>query len=95
MEILAIKDLSFCYAGEDSPAVSDINITVSQGDFTVLAGMELHKQTVEDSGAYAQTFELEDNNYMWPDAATGVERATGIASGYTLASFFGKVDYNW
>ena len=38
MEILAIKDLSFCYAGEDSPAVSDINITVSQGDFTVLAG---------------------------------------------------------
>ena len=38
MEILAIKDLSFCYAGEDSPALSDINITVSQGDFTVLAG---------------------------------------------------------
>lgn len=38
MEILAIKDLSFCYAGEDSPALSDVNITVSQGDFTVLAG---------------------------------------------------------
>ena len=32
---------------------------------------------------------------MWPDAATGIERATGIGSGYTLASFFGKVDYNW
>lgn len=38
MEILAIKDLSFRYAGEDSPALSDVNITVSQGDFTVLAG---------------------------------------------------------
>ncbi|WP_308244144.1 TonB-dependent receptor [uncultured Prevotella sp.] len=64
-------------------------------DFTVLAGMELHKQTVEDMGSYAQTFIIEDKDYMWPDAATGIERATGIGSGYTLASFFGKVDYNW
>ena len=75
---------------------ANYNFKIGQDhDFTVLAGMELHKQTVEDSGAYAQAFELEDNDYMWPDAATGVERATGIASGYTLASFFGKVDYNW
>lgn len=67
----------------------------SDHDFTVLAGMELHKQTVEDVGAYAQTFVIEDKDYMWPDAATGIERATGIGSGYSLASFFGKVDYNW
>lgn len=32
---------------------------------------------------------------MWPDAATGTERASGIASGYNLVSFFGKADYNW
>lgn len=63
--------------------------------FTVLAGMELHKQTKEESSAYAQSFDLEDKDYMWPDAATGIRRSSGIGSGYTLASFFGKVDYNW
>ena len=32
---------------------------------------------------------------MWPNAATGTQRASGIQEGYLLVSFFGKVDYNW
>ena len=32
---------------------------------------------------------------MYPDASSGVERATGNKSAYALISFFGKVDYNW
>lgn len=28
-------------------------------------------------------------------ASTGVQKATGIENGYSLVSFFGKVDYNW
>ena len=75
---------------------ANYNFTVgADHDFTVLAGMELHKQTVEESGAFAQTFAIEDPDYMWPDAATGIKRSNGVGSGYTLASFFGKVDYNW
>ena len=63
--------------------------------FGVLVGMELHHQNRDDYSSYAEMFALENYKYMWPDAATGTERATGIASGYNLASFFGKVDYNW
>ena len=63
--------------------------------FGVLLGMELHHQNRDDYSSYAEMFALENYDYMWPDAATGTERATGIASGYNLASFFGKLDYNW
>ena len=32
---------------------------------------------------------------MWPNAATGAMSNTGAKVGYRLASFFGKIDYNW
>ena len=64
-------------------------------NFILLAGMELHRDIDEHSNAYAQMYALENYNYMWPDAATGTQRAGGIREGYNLVSFFGKVDYNW
>jgi TonB-linked SusC/RagA family outer membrane protein len=63
--------------------------------FNILAGLELHKDVEERSSAYAQMYALENYNYMWPDAATGTQRAGGIREGYNLVSIFGKVDYNW
>lgn len=63
--------------------------------FGLLLGMELHSQSRDDMSSYAEIFALENYDYMWPDAATGTERATGINSGYRLVSFFGKADYNW
>ena len=64
-------------------------------NFTLLGGMELHKDVEDRSSAYAQMFALEKYTYMWPDAATGTQRAGGIQEGYNLVSFFGKVDYNF
>ena len=64
-------------------------------NFIVLAGMELHRDVEERSNAYAQMYALENYDYMWPDAATGTQRAGGIREGYNLVSFFGKLDYNW
>ncbi len=63
--------------------------------FNVLAGLELHSQTRDDFSSYAQMFALESYKYMWPDAATGTQRASGIEEGYHLVSLFGKIDYNW
>ena len=63
--------------------------------FNILAGLELHKDVEERSSAYAQMYALENYDYMWPDAATGTQRAGGIREGYNLVSIFGKVDYNW
>ncbi|MDE6226991.1 MAG: TonB-dependent receptor [Muribaculaceae bacterium] len=64
-------------------------------DFTVLAGMELFRQNRIDFSGYNENYDVENPNYMYPDASSGVERATGNKSAYALVSFFGKVDYNW
>ena len=63
--------------------------------FNLLGGVELYSQTRDDFSAYAQMYALENYKYMWPNAATGTQRASGIGEGYRLLSFFGKVDYNW
>lgn len=75
---------------------ANYNITLG-GDHHIgaLLGMELHSQSRDDMSSYAELFAIENYNYMWPDAATGTERATGINTGYRLVSFFGKLDYNW
>ena len=64
-------------------------------EFTVLLGAELTKQTVVDFKAYSEEYALEDKDYMWPNAATGKMSNSGAKVGYRLASFFGKVDYNF
>ena len=63
--------------------------------FTVLAGMEMFRQSRIDFAGYNENYDIETPEYMYPDAASGVERATGNKSAYALVSFFGKVDYNW
>ena len=64
-------------------------------DITVLLGAEMSKQSVIDFSAYSEGYALEDPDYMWPNAATGSMRNTGAKVGYRLASFFGKIDYNY
>jgi len=75
---------------------ANYNFTLGkEHNFGLLLGMEMHHQSRDDMSSYAEMFALENYDYMWPDAATGTERATGINSGYNLVSFFGKADYNW
>lgn len=64
-------------------------------DFTILAGTEMNKQSVIDFSAYSEGYTLETEDYMWPNAATGTMRNSGAKVGYRLASFFGKIDYNY
>lgn len=66
-----------------------------QHNFTVLGGMEMFRQNRIDFSAYNENYDIETPDYMYPDASSGVERATGNKSAYALVSFFGKVDYNW
>ena len=71
------------------------NFGVQQHKFSILAGSEINKQSVVDFSAYSEDYALEDVDYMWPNAATGTMRNSGAKVGYRLASFFGKLDYNF
>ena len=68
---------------------------LNEHNFSLLAGSEINKQSVVDFSAYSEDYALEDTDYMWPNAATGTMRNSGAKVGYRLASFFGKVDYNF
>lgn len=75
---------------------ANYNFTLANNHvFTVLAGMEMFRQSRIDFAAYNENYDIETPDYMYPDASSGVERATGNKSAYALVSFFGKVDYNW
>lgn len=75
---------------------ANYNFTINdQHYFTAFLGMEMFRQSRIDFAAYNENYDIEDVNYMYPDASSGVERATGNKSAYSLISFFGKVDYNW
>jgi len=70
-------------------------VLANEHTFDILAGIELYSQNRDDFASYAQMYAIENYNYMWPNAATGTQRATGIEEGYNLVSLFGKIDYNW
>jgi len=61
----------------------------------ILGGIEIHSENYENSSSKVNEFVLEDYNYMWPGSGTGIQRASGSGDGYRLASFFGKLDYNY
>ena len=69
--------------------------TIDKHNIDVLGGVEVSKQSIVDFSAYSEGYALEDIDYMWPNAATGTMRNSGAKVGYRLASFFGKVNYNW
>ncbi|MEM4450533.1 MAG: ABC transporter ATP-binding protein, partial [Nitrososphaerota archaeon] len=38
MEIVKIEGLTFTYSGSDTPAISDINLSIEEGEFVLLLG---------------------------------------------------------
>ncbi len=75
---------------------ANYNYTLKEDhNFTVLAGMEMFRQSRIDFSGYNENYDIETPDYMYPDASSGVERSTGNKSAYALISFFGKLDYNW
>ncbi len=75
---------------------ANYNFTLAQDHmFNILAGMELFRQSRIDFSGYNEDYDIETPDYMYPDASVGVEKSTGNKSAYALASFFGKIDYNW
>ncbi len=68
---------------------------IDRHQFSLLAGTEAMKQSDMNFSAERRTYELEDPNYMWPSAGVGEMYTTGSATGYSLLSLFGKVDYTF
>ena len=76
-------------------AVATYNKEIGQHRFDLMAGMELNRQDDIYFSGYKEGFAVLKPDYMWPDAGTTGAQAYGGGSGYSLVSFFGKVNYNY
>ncbi|MCH5227021.1 MAG: TonB-dependent receptor [Muribaculaceae bacterium] len=60
-----------------------------------LAGMELIRENTDWFSGYKEDFAILNPDYMWPDAGVGSSLVTGRGEGYSLASFFAKINYSY
>ena len=69
------------------------NKSIGDHVFTVLAGTEAVENNVTLFIARAKEFALETNAYFQLDAASGERNSGGSTTGFSLFSYFGKVNY--
>lgn len=66
-----------------------------QHELTALAGTEAVRNNVTILSATAKEFALETADYMQLSAASGERSNAGMASGFSLFSYFGKLNYGF
>lgn len=69
--------------------------SVGNHNFSVLAGTEAVKNTVSFFSATGKEFALETVDYFQLSAASGEKNASGGETGFSLFSYFGKVNYSF
>ena len=76
-------------------AIATYNMEVEKHRADYMLGVETNRQDDVWFSGKRYDFETLNTDYMWPDAGTGVEKAYGSGSGFSLLSFFGKVNYTY
>ena len=77
-------------------AVATYNLEVGLHRVDALLGVELNRQDDVWFSGYRQNYDVLNTDYMWPSAgAEGTDKAYGSGSGFSLVSFFGKVNYTY
>ncbi len=75
--------------------VGTYNFSVGQNHFDTMLGMEVNREDDTWFSAYKEDYIILSPDYMWPDAGTGTAQSYGSGSGYSLVSYFGKLNYNY
>ena len=76
-------------------AVATYNLEMGQHRLDAMAGMELNREDDVYFSGRKEDYIILSPDYMWPDAGTGTAQAYGSGEGYSLVSFFGKLNYNF
>ena len=76
-------------------AVATYNLERGDHRGDAMIGVELNREDDSWFSAKAYDFAVLNPSYMWPVAAVGETQAYGNGEGYTLVSFFGKLNYTY
>ena len=76
-------------------AIATYNLERGNHRGDIMIGTELNREDDSWLSAKAYDFAVLNPDYMWPNSAVGESEAYGSGEGYTLVSFFGKVNYTY
>lgn len=76
-------------------AVATYNFEKGRHRGDVMAGMELNREDYTYFSGYKEDFTILNPNFMWPSAGVGTAQAYGGGEGYSLVSFFAKLNYTF
>ena len=76
-------------------AVATYNFEKGKHRGDAMIGMELNREDDTHFSGYKEDFTTLTPDFMWPDAGVGDAQAYGSGEGYSLVSFFAKVNYSY
>ena len=76
-------------------AIATYNLERGNHRGDILLGTELNREDDSWLSGKAYDFAVLNPDYMWPNSAVGEAEAYGSGEGYTLVSFFGKLNYTY
>ena len=76
-------------------AIATYNFEKGKHRGDAMIGMELNREDDRYFSGKRYDFAVLDPNYMWPNSGVGETEAYGGGEGFTLTSFFGKINYTY
>ena len=76
-------------------AVATYNFEKGKHRGDAMIGMELNREDDTHFSGYKEDFTILTPDFMWPEAGVGDAQAYGSGEGYSLVSFFAKVNYSY
>ena len=75
-------------------AIATYNLEIGKHRGDAMVGMELNREDDINFSGY-KDYSILTPDYMWPNAGSGTAQAYGSGEGYSLVSFFGKLNYTY
>ena len=76
-------------------AIATYNLEIGKHRGDAMIGMEVNRENYKFSSAKRYEYAVLNPDYMWPSAGSGKQFAEGNGNGFSLVSFFGKVNYTY
>ena len=76
-------------------AIATYNLEIGEHRGDAMVGMELNREDDINFSGYKEDYSILTPDYMWPNAGSGTAQAYGSGEGYSLVSFFGKLNYTY
>ena len=76
-------------------AIATYNLERGNHRGDIMIGTELNREDDSWLSVKAYDFAVLNPDYMWPNSAVGEAEGYGSGEGYTLVSFFGKLNYTY